>query len=106
MRRGARAIGRSRSVGAHGFRRSADHDSMRTVPFAALIVGVLLVPTALGMARMDHDRDVSQVERMLVAEADEHGGALENYFARARSVVLLTANSPAFANVLAERGTR
>src|SRR3954453_4100279 len=79
---------------------------MRTVSFAALIVGVLLIPTALGLAKMDHDREVSQVERMLVAETDEHGGGLDNYFARARSVVLLTANSPAFANVLAQPGTR
>jgi diguanylate cyclase (GGDEF)-like protein len=80
--------------------------AMRMVSFAALIVGVLLIPTALGMAKLDHDRDVSQVERMLVAETDEHTGAVDNYFARARSVVLLTANSPAFANVLAEPGTR
>ena len=79
---------------------------MRAVSFAALIVGVILIPTALGVAKMDHDRDVDQVERMLVAETEEHGGALDNYFARARSVVLLTANSPAFANVLAEPGTR
>ena len=39
-----------------------------------------------------------------LAETDEHGGALDNYFARARSIILLTANSPAFANVLAEPG--
>src|SRR5215213_9242558 len=79
---------------------------MRALSFAALIIGVVLIPTALGLAKLDHDRAVSQLERMLVAESDEHAGALENYFARARSVVLLTANSPAFANVLAERGTR
>jgi diguanylate cyclase (GGDEF)-like protein len=79
---------------------------MRVLSFSALIVGVILIPTALGLAKVDHDRDVSQSERMLVAETEEHGGALNNYFVRARSVVLLTANSPAFANVLAERGTR
>src|SRR4051812_36609838 len=79
---------------------------MRAVSFAAFIVGVVLIPTALGLAKVDHDREVSQAERMLVAETDEHGAALENYFARARSVVLLTANAPAFTNVLAEPGTR
>ena len=79
---------------------------MRALSFAALIVGVLLIPTALGVAKFDRDRDVSELERTLVAETDEHGGALESYFARARSIVLLTANSPAFANVLAEPGTR
>src|SRR3954462_14145772 len=79
---------------------------MRALSFAALIVGIVLIPTALGLAKLDHDRELSQVERMLVAETEENGGALGNYFARARSVVLLTANSPAFANVLAEPGTR
>jgi diguanylate cyclase (GGDEF)-like protein len=79
---------------------------MRLLSFIALILGVVLIPTALGLAKVDHDRDVSQSERMLVAETEEHGGALDNYFLRARSVILLTANSPAFANVLAEPGTR
>jgi hypothetical protein len=45
--------------------------------FAALLVGVVLMPTALGLARLEHDREVSQLERTLVAETDEHGGALE-----------------------------
>jgi diguanylate cyclase (GGDEF)-like protein len=79
---------------------------MRFLSFAALIIGVILIPTALGVAKLDHDRDVSELERALVAETDEHGGALESYFARSRSIVLLTANSPAFAKVLAEPGTR
>src|SRR3954452_4596479 len=85
---------------------SGDHAAMRVLSFSALIVGVILIPTALGLAKVDHDRDVSQSERLLVAETEEHGGALDNYFVRARSIILLTANSPAFANVLAERGTR
>jgi diguanylate cyclase (GGDEF)-like protein len=79
---------------------------MRALSFAALIVGVILVPMALGLAKFDHDHEVSELERALVAETDEHGGALESYFARARSIILLTANSPAFANVLAEPGAR
>src|SRR4051812_43034085 len=79
---------------------------MRAVWFAALIVGVILIPTGLGLAKMDHDRELSQLERSLVADTDEHGAALDNYFARARSIVLLTANSPAFANVIAQPGTR
>ena len=79
---------------------------MRSVSFAALIVGVVLIPTALGVAKLDHDRAMSEVERGLVAKTDQHAGALESYFARARSIILLTANSPAFANVLAEPGTR
>src|SRR3954464_8768063 len=79
---------------------------MRSFSFAALIVGVLLIPTALGMATRDHDRSEAELERALVAETDEHGGALESYFARARAIILLTANSPAFAKVLAAPGGR
>jgi diguanylate cyclase (GGDEF)-like protein len=79
---------------------------VRAVSFVALIVGVILIPTALGLAKVDRDHRVSELERTLVAETDEHGGALDGYFGRSRSIVLLTANSPAFANVLAERGTR
>jgi hypothetical protein len=58
---------------------------MRAVSLAALMVGVILIPTALGLAKIDHDRAVSEIERMLVADTDEHGGALEGYFARARA---------------------
>ncbi len=79
---------------------------MRSVSFAALIAGVSLIPTALGLTKVEHDRDASMLDRRLAAEAVEHTAALDNYFARARSVILLTANSPAFANVLAEPGTR
>jgi diguanylate cyclase (GGDEF)-like protein len=76
------------------------------VSFAAFIVGILLIPTALGVAKFERDRDVSEIERSLVAQTDQHGGALESYFARARAIVLLTANAPAFAKVVAEPGGR
>jgi diguanylate cyclase (GGDEF)-like protein len=79
---------------------------MRVVSFTALIVGVCLIPSAVGVAKLEHDRRLSELDRTLVAETDEHSGALDNYFERAHSVVLLTANSPAFANVLAEPGSR
>jgi len=79
---------------------------MRVASFTALIVGVCLVPSAVGVAKLEHDRRLSELDRTLVAETDEHSGALDNYFERAHSVVLLTANSPAFANVLAEPGSR
>src|SRR4051794_20022819 len=80
--------------------------SMRAVSLTGLIMGVCLIPSALGVAKLDHDRRLSELDRALVAETDEHGGALDNYFARAHSVVLLTANSPAFGHVLAEPGSR
>ena len=66
-----------------------------------LVVGVCLIPSAVGVAKLDHDRRLSEIDRALVGETDEHGGALDDYFARAQSIVLLTANSPPFGHVLA-----
>src|SRR3954452_16336969 len=78
---------------------------MRVLSLAALIVGLCLIPSAVGVAKLDHDRRLSELDRTLLAETDEHSGALDNYFERAHSVVLLTANSPAFARVLTEPGS-
>src|SRR3954467_9923626 len=78
---------------------------MRVISFTALVVGLCLIPSALGVAKLEHDRRLSELDRTLLAETDEHSGALDNYFERAHSVVLLTANSPAFARVLAQPGS-
>src|SRR3954453_17714997 len=78
---------------------------MRVISLTALVVGVCLIPSAVGVAKLDHDRRLSELDRTLRAETEEHSGALDNYFERAHSVVLLTANAPAFARVLAEPGS-
>src|SRR3954466_6403914 len=78
---------------------------MRVISFTALVVGLCLIPSAVGVAKLEHDRRLSELDRTLLAETDQHSGALDNYFERAHSVVLLTANSPAFARVLAEPGS-
>src|SRR3954466_15203604 len=78
---------------------------MRGFSLTALVVGVCLVPSAVGVAKLDHDHRVSELDRTLRADTDEHGDALDNYFERAHSVVLLTANGPAFGRVLAEPGS-
>src|SRR3954471_8022494 len=78
---------------------------MRVISFTALVVGLCLIPSAVGVAKLEHDRRLSELDRTLLAETDQHSGALDNYFERAHSVVLLTANAPAFARVLAEPGT-
>jgi hypothetical protein len=48
--------------------------AMRALSTVALIVGVLLIPTALGVAKFDRDRKISELERTLIAETDQHGG--------------------------------
>ncbi|HEV7883746.1 MAG TPA: HD domain-containing phosphohydrolase [Solirubrobacteraceae bacterium] len=79
---------------------------VRAVSFVALIVGVILIPTALGLAKVDRDHGVSELERTLAAATDQHAGALDGYFERARSIILLTGNGPAFAKVVAQPGNR
>src|SRR4051812_45657448 len=78
---------------------------MRVLSLTALTVGLCLIPSAVGVAKLDHDRRLSELDRTLLAETDEHSSALDSYFERAHSVVLLTANAPAFARVLAEPGS-
>jgi diguanylate cyclase (GGDEF)-like protein len=79
---------------------------MRGLSISALIAGILLIPVSLGVAKFDRDREVSGLKRTLALETEAHGAALESYFARAKSIILLTANSPAFADVVAEPGSR
>src|SRR3954463_431277 len=78
---------------------------MRVISLTALVVGVCLLPSAVGVAKLDHDRRLSELDRALRADTDEHGDALDGYFEREHSVVLLTANAPAFARVLTEPGS-
>src|SRR4051812_43975650 len=78
---------------------------MRGFSLTALVVGVCLVPSAVGVAKLDHDHRLSELDRALRADTDEHGDALDSYFERAHSIVLLTANGPAFGRVLAEPGS-
>ena len=49
---------------------------------------------------------MAQVQQTPAAETEEHGSALKSYFNRATSNILLTANAPTFASVLAEPGAR
>src|SRR3954463_3363850 len=78
---------------------------MRVISLAALVAGVCLIPSAVGVAKLDQDRRLSELDRALRADTDEHGDALDSYFERAHSIVLLTANAPAFGRVLAEPGS-
>src|SRR3954462_3225806 len=78
---------------------------MRVFSLTALVVGICLIPSAVGVAKLDHDRRLSELDRTLRADTDEHGDALDSYFERAHSVVLLTANAPAFGRVLTEPGS-
>lgn len=76
-------------------------NKVRAVPLIALIAGIALLPLSVAVAVIEHAHDEAAVDRSLTVEADEHAGKLEAYFQRARPVVLVTAQNPAFADFYA-----
>jgi hypothetical protein len=80
--------------------RSSDNPGeMRRYSLLALVLGILLVPFGVALTVAAHHNHVSDIERELSAEADEHAGQLGAYFERARSAILLTANQSPFRRV-------
>jgi diguanylate cyclase (GGDEF)-like protein/putative nucleotidyltransferase with HDIG domain len=69
---------------------------MRSLSLGALVVSLILIPLAVGVAITDHNRRAAETERHLASEADQHAGSLDAYFLRARSLVLLTAHDAAY----------
>lgn len=78
----------------------------RAVPLAAMLLGILLVPATVAITLQQHSRAVTALENSLTQEAKEKAAALRNYFERARSIVLLTANNPVFAEFYEAPGDR
>jgi diguanylate cyclase (GGDEF)-like protein len=79
---------------------------MRRLSLVALLIGIALVPLAYGVAVKEHDRGIAETRRKLAEEAEVHARQLEAYFERARAVILLTANQPAFRHFDEQPGTR
>jgi diguanylate cyclase (GGDEF)-like protein len=69
---------------------------MRSLSLGALVVSLVLIPLAVGVAITDHNRRDAETERRLASEAEQHAGRLDAYFLRARAAVLLTAHDAAY----------
>jgi diguanylate cyclase (GGDEF)-like protein len=69
---------------------------MRSLSLGALVVSLVLIPLAVGVAITDHNRHDAETERHLASEAEQHAGNLDAYFLRARAAVLLTAHDAAY----------
>ena len=80
----------------------------RTSPLsvAALLAGVVLIALSVGAAIVQHDRKIESRKRALRNEARSQADRLDNYYARARSLALITARNPGFRNFYAEPGSR
>src|SRR5262245_51629228 len=69
---------------------------MRSLSLAAVIAGVVLIPFSVRIASAQRAGDRSTAQRTLVTAAHDEATALQDYFARARSIDLLTAHNPGF----------
>jgi diguanylate cyclase (GGDEF)-like protein len=78
----------------------------RVVPPIALLLAIALLSIAVGAAAADHARERDSLDRALSAEAREQAAELQDYFARARSLTLVTANNPAYRQFYELPGSR
>jgi diguanylate cyclase (GGDEF)-like protein len=78
----------------------------RALPLAALVLAIGLLLFAVGAAAVDHGRKRDVLERSLRAEAREQAEKLDNYFSRARSLTLVTAQNPAYRDFYELGGSR
>ena len=79
---------------------------MRRLSLPALVLAVALVPASLALAAMGRTTARRTLDRGLRHEAIQQREALEAYFERARAVILLEGNIPAFREFYAEPGSR
>jgi hypothetical protein len=74
--------------------------------FAVLILAVLLLVGSSAFAVVQRDRSHDERDQQLATAVRRQAADLENYFERARSIILLTARNPAFARFYEEPGSR
>ena len=75
----------------------------------ALIAAIGLVPLAVGMVvvrRSSAEHARADLDQALTTESRDRAAAIDNYFERARSVILITAQNPAFSEFYSLPGSR
>jgi diguanylate cyclase (GGDEF)-like protein len=85
---------------------SSKSRAARVVPPIALVLAIALLSIAVGAAAADHARERDSLDRALTTEAREQAAELQDYFARARSLTLVTANNPAYRQFYELPGSR
>jgi diguanylate cyclase (GGDEF)-like protein len=78
----------------------------RGLPLFTLVVGILLVPASIGFGYSEHVQARTKLSQHVLNVAREESAALTNYFERAHSIVLLTAQNPAFRTFYEAPGSR
>ena len=79
---------------------------MRRFWLSAIVLAAILVPASFGLAKLQRDNAVRALDQALSHEAVEQSKAFDTYFERARAVILLTGNIPAFRQFYEAPGTR
>ena len=79
---------------------------MRTVTFLALAAGVALLAVSIGVGVRDHADRQRDSDQALTSKAADQATQLEEYFARARSIMLITAQNPSFRSFYSDPGSR
>jgi diguanylate cyclase (GGDEF)-like protein len=79
---------------------------MRRFSFSVLLVAICLLPVGIGSGTSAHSHAVAALDGALTNTASAQAQVLEDYFARARSIDLLTAHNPAFQDFYRLPGSR
>jgi diguanylate cyclase (GGDEF)-like protein len=79
---------------------------MRRFWLSVLLMAICLLPVGIGSGASAHSHAKAALDGALANTASAQAQVLEDYFARARSIDLLTANNPAFRRFYAMPGDR
>jgi diguanylate cyclase (GGDEF)-like protein len=79
---------------------------MRRVALPMLLVGICLLPVGIGSGMSAHSHAIAALEGALANTTSAQAQLLQDYFSRAQSIDLLTANNPAFQDFYALPGSR
>jgi diguanylate cyclase (GGDEF)-like protein len=85
---------------------SSQDPGMRRFSFSVLLVAICLLPVGIGSGSSAHSHAAAALDGALANTARAQAQVLQDYFSRARSIDLLTANNPAFQDFYALPGSR
>ena len=79
---------------------------MRRFSLSVLLVAICLLPVGIGSGASAHSHAVAALDGALANTSAAQAQVLKDYFSRARSIDLLTANNPVFRDFYALAGSR
>ena len=79
---------------------------MRAVTFFALVAGIALLAASIGLGVRDRSEQHRAVDQTLTNKASDEAAQLEEYFARARTIILITAQNPSYRGFYADPDSR